>query len=244
MKTSVLIILSLLFISAGEFKTAQLKYSRVREAYKTTEITLKGELKKAGFEFGKHSILIRVFKKEKELELWVKNSKQVFELFKTYKICAASGALGPKRKIGDYQVPEGFYHIDRFNPQSNFYLSLGLNYPNASDKILSDKTSPGGDIFIHGYCASIGCMAMTDDKIKEIYVLAVEAKNSGQRQIPVHIYPFRMTEDYMKVAAKEFNENKELVSFWNNLKAGYAYFEKDKKLPVVSVNKKGEYVFK
>ena len=231
-------------ISVGEFKTAQLKYSRVREAYKTKEQTLRVEFENTGLQFGKHSILLRAFKQEKEVELWVKNTNQVYILFKTYTVCAASGALGPKRKMGDYQVPEGYYHIDRFNPQSNFYLSLGLNYPNASDRILSDFKSPGGDIFIHGYCASIGCLAMTDDRIKEIYVVAVEAINSGQSAIPVYIYPFRMTNLNIEIASKELEKDKSLLSFWSNLKVGFDYFEKSKKTPIVSVNKKGEYLFR
>lgn len=244
MKRSILIVLSLLFISAGEFKTAQLKYARVKDAYKTKESVLKEEIKTTGLEFGKHSLLIRVFKKEEILEVWLGNNTKVYKLFKTYKVCAASGSLGPKRKMGDNQVPEGYYHIDRFNPQSNFHLSLGLNYPNASDKLLSDAKTPGGDIFIHGYCASIGCMAMTDEKIKEIYILAVEAKNSGQSKIPVHIYPFKMTEENMALV-KENNKNDiGLILFWENIKKGFDSFEKNKKIPLISVDSKGNYLFK
>src|SRR5690606_11025729 len=98
-----------------------------------------------------------------------------FTLVKTYPVCSSSGLPGPKRKKGDRQTPEGFYHIDRFNPQSAFHLSLGINYPNSSDKILG-HSDPGGDIFIHGSCVTIGCVPLTDDLIKEVYVLAVEAK--------------------------------------------------------------------
>ncbi len=110
-------------------------------------------------------ILLRAYKQESELELWAKNKKdKQYTLLKTYKICASSGTLGPKRKQGDIQVPEGFYVIDRFNPVSNFYLSLGVSYPNASDKILGVKGALGGDIFIHGNCVTIGCLPISDDK--------------------------------------------------------------------------------
>jgi murein L,D-transpeptidase YafK len=244
LKTSLLFILSFLFALSGEFKSSQLKYPRVRETYSEKEAALRKEYKEHGFNFEKQNVFIRVFKEEEELELWIKNSKNTYTLFKTYPICSASGRLGPKRKIGDNQVPEGFYHIDRFNPQSNFYLSLGLNYPNASDKILSDKKNPGGDIFIHGNCVSIGCMAMTDDKIKEIYLITVEAKNAGQAIIPVNIFPFRMTEKNMFNARAAYGENKFLIEFWENLKMGFDYFEKMKKLPTVSVNNNGKYVFR
>ena len=136
-----------------------------------------------------------------------------YTLIRIYKVAAASGELGPKRKEGDQQVPEGFYVIDRFNPQSAYHLSLGLNYPNASDKILSDKQKPGSDIFIHGNEVSIGCLAMTDDKIKEIYLLALDAKPNGP--IPVHIFPARLSELKLKALAKTYAPVR--VEFWRSL---------------------------
>ena len=243
MRFSFLIILSLVFISGIDFKSAQLKYSRVKESYEEKEENFKKLYEAKSLDYKKQTILIRVFKNEKELELWVKNSKSAYTLLKIYPICKASGTLGPKRKTGDYQVPEGFYHVDRFNPQSAFYLSLGLNYPNASDKILSDKQNPGGDIFIHGNCVSIGCMAMTDDQIKELYIAAVEARNGGQNRIPVHIYPFRMTDSNMAKVNKLFEDKKTLLSFWENLKTGYDLFEKNNQWSSVSVDNKGKYLF-
>lgn len=107
-------------------------------------------------------------------------NKDLFRLIKDYQICSLSGELGPKRQQGDLQVPEGFYWIDRFNPASNFYLSLGINYPNQFDRILGKSGELGGDIFIHGGCVTIGCIPITDDKIKELYLIAVEAKSNGQ----------------------------------------------------------------
>src|SRR5690606_26788584 len=119
------------------------------------------------------------------------DKKGPFQHFKTYKVCALAGTLGPKRMEGDYQVPEGFYYINEFNPRSVYHLSLGLNYPNASDRYLSDAIQPGGDIYIHGSCVTTGCIPITDSQIEELYALATYAKNAGQDFIPVHIFPVR-----------------------------------------------------
>ncbi len=243
MKTVLFYVLLSLFISGGEFKSSQLKNERVQQAYKDSEESFRKLYTEKGIDFDKQTIFIRVFKREKEMELWIKNTNSSYSLLTIYPICAISGTYGPKRKKGDYQVPEGFYHIDRFNPQSAFHLSLGLNYPNASDKILSDAKNPGGDIFIHGSCVSIGCMAMTHEKIKELYIAAVEAKNNGQHKIPVHIFPFRMTEENMSFFAEKYKDEEVLLTFWKNIKTGFDYFEKNKKLPSVSVNSKGKYLY-
>src|SRR5690606_4688666 len=127
-------------------------------------------------------------------------------------------------------------HINHFNPQSIFHLSLGINYPNASDKILSDKKSPGSSIYIHGDCVTIGCIPITDDKIKELYVLAVEARNNGQAKIPVHIFPARLTEENFKSLRSEYASNPVLISFWQNLRIGYDGFESTKKIRGFKVN--------
>jgi murein L,D-transpeptidase YafK len=126
-----------------------------------------------------------------------------FKLLHTHLFCTNSGIPGPKLKEGDLQIPEGIYHISHFNPQSKFYLSVGLNYPNASDKILSDKQQPAGSIYIHGSCVRIGCIPITDDKIKELYVLAVKAMNNGQQKIPVHISPIRLTDNAVGTTAQQ-----------------------------------------
>jgi len=241
MKTAVLSILMFLLFSAGDFKSEQMKYARVKEAYQDKEQSLRQLYQEKGVDFSAFSLFIRVFKYEKELELWARNNKGKYTLINTYEVCSASGYPGPKRKMGDYQVPEGFYHIDRFNPYSSYHLSLGLNYPNASDKILSDAKSPGGDIFIHGYCASIGCMAMTNDKIKEIYIAAIEARNNGQSQIPVHIFPFRMSEEKLKLFSEHYKDYPSLLTFWQNLQPGYDHFEKNKQLPSIGISNTGSY---
>ena len=178
------------------------------------------------------------------MEVWVKyDQKEKFRLFKTYKVCALSGSLGPKRMQGDYQVPEGFYYINEFNPKSVYHLSLGLNYPNASDKLLADSLQPGGDIYIHGSCVTTGCIPITNQQIEELYILATHAKNAGQDFIPVHIFPvqFKNTKsvDYLHKFLKDYPEYNSLT---NEMKRAYFYFEKTKQIPVVMVNRKGGYV--
>lgn len=173
-------------------------------------------------------LFLRAFKVEKSLEVWVKNRlDNSFVLLKNYPVCAASGDLGPKRREGDYQVPEGFYFINRFNSKSKFYLSLGLNYPSESYLKIVDQAHPGGDIFIHGGCASVGCLAMTDDQIKEIYVLAQLAKEAGQTQIPVHIFPTKMTDSNISALLATMPANRD---FWESLLPVYQFFELKKQL--------------
>jgi murein L,D-transpeptidase YafK len=208
------------------------------------EDSLQKEFKAKGFQWPAKSIFIRSFKYDGQLEIWVKNGpKEKYKLFKTYKVCMQSGALGPKRIQGDYQVPEGFYYINEFNPNSNYHLALGLNYPNASDKILSDSQKPGNGIYIHGSCVSVGCIPVTDEDIEEIYLIASAAKASGEEFIPVHIFPFR----YNKKRSLEYFENNTrnnpaLQKFAMQLKNAYDRFEATKEIPVVLVDLKGEYV--
>ncbi|HEY5823678.1 MAG TPA: L,D-transpeptidase family protein [Cyclobacteriaceae bacterium] len=239
-----LILFVMLLTPPPGFKDAQLKNSRVKSAYELKEQTVKNYFVKKGLKYEGFQLFIRAFKKEMKLEAWIKEKgKEEFQLLTTYDFCTTSGKLGPKRKEGDYQIPEGIYSINHFNPQSNFHLSLGINYPNASDLILSDKKSPGGAIYIHGNCVTIGCIPITDDKINELYLLAVEAKNNGQEKIPVHIFPAKLDEGLIDTLAKEESANEKLVGFWENLQPIYKDFKNSKKLKTVSVNKKGEYYF-
>jgi murein L,D-transpeptidase YafK len=228
---------------AQQFRFQQNKFPRVQTAIKEKGETVKAIFAAKKLSYPPQEIFIRVFKREGVLELW-SHSANKFVLVKEYKICAASGNLGPKRRQGDNQVPEGFYYVDRFNPVSNFHLSLGVNYPNESDKILGASGNLGGDIFIHGNCVSIGCMAITDDQIKELYLIAVDAKAAGQNRIPVHIFPAKMNQTGMKHLTAEAAQNQTLLSFWRNLKEGYDAFENNRRLPNISVDKKGQYIIK
>lgn len=245
-KITSILILTFLVLNAfaqSDFLTEQKRYNRVRTAINEKGKIIINKLKENNIGLSELNILILAFKSESEVEIFVKRkTENTYKKLATYKVCSKSGQLGPKRKQGDYQVPEGFYYIDRFNPASSFYLSLGINYPNQSDKIKSNARNLGGDIFIHGNCVTIGCLPITDDKIKEIYLYAINAKNNGQKRIPVYIFPYRMTEQQFEDYQKQYSSKTELIDFWTNLKLGYDKFVKEKKELNVSVNKTGDYI--
>jgi len=243
MKTAILI-LALCMPFQESFKQKQLKFIRVKDAYSEKENTVKNYFLNKNLNYQGFHIFIRAFKKERTLEVWVRQSgKTTYDLLKAYDFCAVSGIPGPKRREGDGQIPEGFYHINHFNPQSNFHLSLGINYPNQSDRLLGNKSAPGSAIYIHGSCVTIGCIPITDDKIKELYILAVEARNNGQANIPVHIYPARMSHENISALKTEYTADAELEKFWTNLQGIYQKFETDKTVAPLKVNSKGEYHF-
>ncbi|MFP5041126.1 L,D-transpeptidase family protein [Parasediminibacterium sp. JCM 36343] len=231
-------------LQAQNFVMQQRSNMRAALAFYDKEDTLKKQFEKAGLQWPAKQIYIRSFKYDSQLEVWVRNSsKEAYKLFKTYKVCALSGALGPKRVEGDYQVPEGFYYINEFKPTSNYHLALGLNYPNASDAMLSDSVKPGGDIYIHGSCITVGCIPIQNEQIEEVYIMAAYAKSYGMDFIPVHIFPVRYNvpksvDYFLKVS----NEDKMYQKFAINIKEVFDYFELHKKLPIISINKKGEYV--
>lgn len=240
-----ILLLLLIMVQSASFKEAQLKNARVKAAYTEKEKVVKSLFKEKKLDFAGFQLFLRAFKKEQNLEVWVKEkSKEEFALLHVYSFCSTSGTLGPKRKEGDLQIPEGIYQINHFNPFSNFHLSLGVSYPNASDKILSDKQHPGGSIYIHGNCVTIGCIPITDDKIKELYILAVEARNNGQEKIPIHIFPDRLDMGTPEKLTQEYSVDEKVARFWKNLQPIYLDFKATKKLKPVSVNAKGEYQFK
>lgn len=224
-------------------KQKQLQHSRVRAAFTCKEQLLKTAFQEIELSYPPQNLFIRIFKKEKQLEVWAKERRMGYKLARTYGICASSGGPGPKRRRGDLQVPEGFYHISDFNPFSNFHLSLGISYPNRSDRILKTGNDPGGAIYIHGNCVTIGCVPITDEGIKELYLLAVEARAGGQTRIPIHIFPARMDSSVYKMLVKEHAGDQGLIGFWENIKTGFDYFESSGRLPKISVDNKGKYLF-
>ncbi len=214
---------------------AKAEPSRVTKAREKAHDRLDALLAKKGLAFGK-PVFIRAFKEEAELELWMEDEKGKFVRLKTYAICAASGELGPKQRVGDEQVPEGFYAVGAgaMNPASSYHLSFNIGYPNKLDKKLGRT---GSLIMIHGDCVSIGCMAMTDDGIEEIYSLTDAAHTAGQSAVAVHVFPFRMTDKKMAQ-----QKDSPWIEFWQNLKVGYDLFQSEKVPPKVSVKKKA-YAF-
>lgn len=239
-----IIILSMGFGSGTSFKKEQLKYPHVKTAYKEKWSIVKSKLVKAGVDTSHFQLFIRIFKEEAKLEVWARdNSKSKFKKVDTYNICRSSGTLGPKRKEGDDQVPEGFYRVSVFQPSSEFYLALGVSYPNRADKLKGDKSHPGGDIMIHGNCVTIGCMPLTDDIIKEVYIMAVEARNDGQQDIPIYIFPTKLDAAGMKWLMGNYKDPKK-IAFWENLQQGYVYFEAYKTLPTIGIDAQGNYTYK
>jgi murein L,D-transpeptidase YafK len=182
-----------------------------------------------------HPLFIRIFKAESIFEIWIKDD-HAFRLFKQYPVCFYSGGLGTKTNDGDGKSPEGFYTIkpDRLCPSSNYHLAINIGYPNKFEK---SKGYTGNAIMIHGHCASVGCYAMTDPEIDEIYTMVYKAFESGQKSIDLHIFPFRMDAAHMQLFKKS-----SCISFWQNIKKGYDIFEETHKPPLVSHNR-ATYLF-
>ncbi len=179
-------------------------------------------------------VLVRIFKLEFELELWMKRGDR-FHLFATYPICRWSGALGPKLREGDWQAPEGFYTVDAnaLNPHSRWHRAFNLGFPNGLDQA---HGRTGSYLMVHGGCSSIGCYAMTDPVIDEVWRLATAALKRGQRRFHVHIFPFRPTEENLTNRA-----DRPWAGFWRDLKPGYDLFETTRLPPRISVCQ-GRYV--
>jgi murein L,D-transpeptidase YafK len=214
---------------------------RVRKAEAARTGTVKNLFADAGVAYPPAELLFRTFKKEKELEVWATSEKGgVMTRVATYEVCRMSGDLGPKRAEGDMQVPEGFYTIQYYWPISNYHLEMKVGYPNVSDKVLG-SSFPGGDIMIHGSCASIGCIAMGDERVEELWVMATafHTPQSPERRVNVHIFPSRDMKALLE--DKVFERH---WGFWANLKEGLDRFEQSRRLPAISVDWRGRYTFR
>lgn len=210
--------------------------ARSRQAITKVKPRLELELKQKGLQYGA-PIFIRIFKEEKVLEVWLRQGDH-FALFKTYPICMyGSGGLGPKLRQGDGKAPEGFYFVTprQLNPLSRFHLSFNLGYPNQYDR---SHHRTGSALMVHGDCVSIGCYAMTDSTIEEIYAMADAALRNGQPFFWVHIFPFRITSENMKKHA-----DPHWYPFWQNLKEGYDFFELHDHIPPNVHVRNERYVF-
>ena len=187
-------------------------------------------------------IYVRIFKQEGVMELWMKRGES-YALLKSYPVCKWSGQLGPKTRQSDYQSPEGFYSVSsrQLNPHSAYHLAFDIGYPNAYDR---RQGSTGSAVMVHGDCKSVGCFAMTNAGIDEIYGYVSEAMAGGQHDIPVHIFPFRMTEEaivrestgrssnVLAFLGSESPPRRDWSGFWRNLKQGYDLFERSHVPPV------------
>ncbi|ENL7683896.1 murein L,D-transpeptidase family protein [Proteus mirabilis] len=180
-------------------------------------------------------IYIQIFKEENLLELYIEKQDGQLEKIRTYPICSYSGGLGPKKYQGDLKSPEGFYQVNQtqLTPNSRFYRAINLGFPNQYDQ---EQGYTGDFLMIHGACKSVGCYAMTDTVMDEIYQYAELALKNGQQSINIHIFPFKMTDENMKKFQYSAN-----MDFWQQLAPAYQYVEEYKKIPAISV-KNGRYL--
>ena len=195
---------------------------------------LQKELNDKGYK-ANQPIYLRIFKDQDQLEVWVRYGT-AYRLFKTYEICYFSGGLGTKTRSGDGKSREGFYTIEpkQLNPVSKYHLAINVGYPNKVEQL---KGYSGDAVMIHGYCASIGCYAMTDARIEEIYTLVYKAFEGGQQKINLDIFPFHMDKAHM-----DFYSHQPYLSFWKTLKPGYDLFEKNH-IPPDALIKGKDYSF-
>ena len=237
MKYLILLILLLFLKSAtnsSSFRDNQMNFTRVREAYSQKETAVIKNLAEHFISHDSLQIYLRAFKTEKKIEVWAKNiCDPTFTLIKEFPICEISGTVGPKRRSYDLQVPEGFYHINELNPYSKYFLSMRISYPNASDSIRGNRAHLGNLIYIHGNCESSGCIAITDERIKELFVYCIEAYNSGQKEINITIFPEQLTDTNYALLTKGYSKNKDKISLWTDLKRSYDLFIQTKVQPSV-----------
>ncbi len=222
-----------------KFFQEQWRYKRFRQAWLNKAGPIESKLKAEQFPGAVPNLFLRAFKQDQALEVWARvRNGEPYRLLYRFPICALSGVLGPKRKQGDLQIPEGLYVIDRFNPASSYHLSLGINYPNRCDRRLGDPVDPGDLIFIHGNCVTIGCLPIQNDPIETLYSLCVAARANGQKQIPVHIFPTRLDEAGL---AKLIKTRPQHADFWRNLAVPYRFFENEKRPPRAKCDQNGLY---
>jgi murein L,D-transpeptidase YafK len=216
-----------LCVCAFAFSSA-IAADRAERAAGRVQPELEQALDQAGLKLGA-PLLIRLFKLEAELEVWVDDGQR-YRHFRSWPICAWSGALGPKLRQGDRQAPEGFYQVSpsQMNPASRYHLSFNLGYPNAYDRA---HARSGDYLMVHGNCVSIGCYAMGDAAIERIYTLMSAAFAGGQREIPVHAFPFRFDRSDLATRLRD----PEWGEFWSELRAGWDAFERDRRPPRVRV---------
>ncbi|RFZ95151.1 2-dehydro-3-deoxyphosphooctonate aldolase [Mucilaginibacter conchicola] len=227
------ILITILLTLFASFKPEVPDSKRASDARSKLWPKLQKQLTDGGFN-SKYELYLRIVKQTDQLEIWAKKGKR-FEFFKGYNICYYSGGLGTKTKAGDNKSPEGFYTISagQLHPTSQYHLAVNIGYPNALE---TQKGYTGNAIMIHGNCASVGCYAMTDDGIEEIYTLLYKAFTSGQQKIALEIYPFKMDNQHLKdFAASPY------MAFWKMLKPAYDKFEKDHLPANISVAN-GQYV--
>lgn len=234
------LVLAMSVFKTQDIDSLRMEFPRVEQAAVNTHGILQEMCAQKGLVLPLNKMFIRIFKEEKIMEIWGANDGD-WQLIKSYPVCTLPGKLGPKVRQGDRQVPEGWYQIDSINPVSSFHLSVRINYPNTADLVRSrNEKDPGGDIFIHGDCYSVGCIPIEDAPMEEVFWLTVQSLYAFKDQpVPVLVLPFYLSEEekYAKYI-KQFPEHKIL---WEELKSIDLYFEELKDLPEVYVDEEGHY---
>ena len=229
--------------AGGTFVQQQLRYPRVKAAADDRLAAVEASFRDAGAVWPPAGVYLRGFKTEGVVELWAAGKPgEKHVRVREFEICASSGTLGPKRQQGDYQVPEGFYHVSRFNPRSAYHLSLGVSYPNAADRFHSRGVAPGDAIMVHGNCVTVGCLPLQDGPIEDLYLATMMARDAGQETIPIHIFPCRLDQDSCQATlATQSKERPDLATFWAGLRPGYDAFASTGAPPVVRARRDGTY---
>jgi murein L,D-transpeptidase YafK len=227
----------------GALQGEQARYGRVREARARVGGKLDELFARAGVGYPA-PVLLRAFKDEGLLELWAHSAvTDRYVRVATYPFTGTSGDLGPKRRRWDRQIPEGFYQVKGFNGASRFHLSLEVNYPNASDRVLSDRRHPGNNIFIHGNEVSIGCIPIGDRAIEQVYLAVLDSVAAGH-EVGVHIFPCSFADpECGRTLERHIRRRPALKGFWANLEEGYRLFDRQGEPATFTVDASGRYVF-
>jgi len=216
---------------------------RVVQARASQGTAVEQLFKDQGLPYPAPRLYLRAFKREGQLELWAGAAHGTMTRVHTFAICARSGDLGPKRKRGDLQVPEGFYRISQLNPTSSYHLSLRVDYPNRADRARGDAKDPGGDIFIHGDCVTIGCVPIQDEPIEQLFLAVLDTRRRHGTPVTVHLFPARMDAAGMRWLQEQAAQRPELLAFWEELRPAYEAFERDHRIPATRVDPRtGRYL--
>jgi hypothetical protein len=222
----------------GPFLRGQLATPRVQAAADRSEQRAREAFRRAGVAFPATDLYLRAFKHEGVLELWGRNpGERRYRLVQTYPMCATSGTLGPKVELGDLQIPEGIYTVYSFNPFSSYHLSMRVDYPNRRD-LARGATRPGGDIYIHGGCATVGCIPLDDGPVEELYWVLARARDLAAPPVPLHIFPARMSGEGARVLRAQEQSRGELAEFWAELRPAYDFFEVTREVPRMQIGRR------
>ena len=226
-------------VALGWIGDARADIPRVERIRKRVQPQLRDLFADAGLRFPPRAVFLRAFKHERVLQMWGADRREdEMVLVEEYPFCAASGVLGPKRRQGDEQVPEGVYEIHRYNGWSAYHMSLRVNYPNASDRKRGHRWDLGGGIMVHGDCVSIGCIAIENKPIERVFLSVLAARRAGGRRVPIHIFPTRLDKEGQKRLAELSRDDPkgDRATLWSELVPIYDAFESSHHVPTVTIH--------